>query len=68
MIALLSPISRAALSMRVDECGNCGNFLSGEVRVPASKATMLYARGSSGGSFDLSALAASSVRAHLDID
>ena len=68
MIALLSLISRAALSERSDECDNCGNFLSGEVRVPASKAIILYVCGSSGGFFDLNALAASSVCAHLDMD
>jgi hypothetical protein len=68
MIARLSPISRAALSERENgrDDDDCGNFLSGDVRVPASKATMLYASGSSGGSFDLSSLAPSSVRAHLD--
>jgi len=68
VIALLSLISRAALSERSDECDNCGNFLSGDVRVPASKAIILYVCGSSGGFFDSNALAASSVRAHLDID
>jgi len=65
MIALLSLISRAAFSERPD---GCGNFLSGEVRVPASRETILYANGSRGGVFDPSALAASSVRAHLDMD
>jgi hypothetical protein len=40
----------------------------GEVRVPASREIILYANGSRGGLFDLSALAASSVRAHLDMD
>jgi hypothetical protein len=68
MIALLSLISRAAFSERSDECDNCGNFLLGEVRVPASRETILYVNGSRGGFFDLSALAASSVRAHLDMD
>jgi hypothetical protein len=68
MIALLSLISRAAFSERSDERDNCGNFLSGEVRVPASRETIVYANGSRGGLFDLSALAASSVRAHLDMD
>jgi hypothetical protein len=68
MIAFLSLISRAAFSERSDECDNCGNFLSGEVRVPASRETILYADGSRGGFFDLSAPAASSVRAHLDMD
>ena len=68
MIALLSLISRAVLSERSDECDNCGNFLLGEVRVPASRETILYVNGSRGGFFDLSALAASSVRAHLDMD
>lgn len=42
--------------------------MSGEVRVPASRETILYANGSRGGFFELSALAASSVRAHLDMD
>lgn len=42
--------------------------MSGEVRVPASRETILYANGSRGGFFDLSALAASSVRTHLDMD
>ena len=65
MTARLSLILRATLSGRDDDDG-CGNFLSGDVRVPASKATILYASGSSGGSFDLSSLAPSSVRAHLD--
>ena len=68
MIALLSLISRAAFLERSDECDNCGNFLSGEVRVPASREIILYAKGSRGGFFDLSAVAASSVRAHLDMD
>jgi hypothetical protein len=68
MISLLSLISRAALSERSDECDNCGNFLSGDVRVPASKAIILYVCGSSGGFLDSNALAASSVRAHLDMD
>jgi hypothetical protein len=68
MIALLSLILRRAFSERSDECDNCGNFLLGEVRVPASRETILYANGSRGGFFDLSALAASSVRAHLDTD
>jgi len=67
-IARLSLISRAAISERVEGCGNCGNFLSGEVRVPASRGTMLYDSGSSGGTFDLSVLAPSSVRAHLEMD
>ena len=68
MIALLSLISRAAFSERSDEYDDCGNFLLGEVRVPASRETILYANGSRGGFFDLRALAASSVRAHLDMD
>ena len=68
MIAFLSLISRAAFSERSDERDNWGNFLSGEVRVPASRETILYANGSRGGFFDLSALAASSVRTHLDMD
>ena len=68
MIAFLSLISRAAFSERSDGCDNCGNFLLGEVRVPASRETILYADGSRGGFFDLSALAASSVRTHLDMD
>ena len=42
--------------------------MSGEVHVPASRETILYANGSRGGFFELSALAASSVRAHLDMD
>ena len=68
MIARLSLISRAALSEPEPAANrdDCGNFLSGDVRVPASKATMLYASGSSGGSSDLSARAPSSVRTHLD--
>jgi hypothetical protein len=68
MIALLSLISRAAFSERSDKRDNCGNFLLGEVRVPASREIILYANGSRGGFFDLSAVAASSVRAHLDMD
>jgi hypothetical protein len=65
-IARLSLISRAAPSEREDEGHDCGNFLSGDVRVPASKAIMPYASGSSGGSSDLSALAPSFVRTHLE--
>jgi hypothetical protein len=61
-------MSRAAFSERSDERDNCGNFLLGEERVPASRETILYANGSRGGFFELSTLAASSVRAHLDID
>ena len=68
MISLLSLISRAAFSERSDECDNCGNFLSGEARVPASRETIVYANGSRGGFFDLSAFVASSVRDHLDMD
>ena len=68
MIALLSLISRAAFSERSDERDNCGNFLSGDVRVPARSETIVYAIGSRGGLFDLSALAASSVRTHLDME
>jgi len=68
MIALLSLILRAAFSERSDERDSCGNFLFGEVRVPASREIILYANGSRGGFFDLSDLAASSVRAHLDMD
>jgi len=66
MTARLSLILRATLSERDGDGDSCGNFLSGDVRVPASKATMLYASGSSGGSFDLSSRAPSSVRVHLD--
>jgi hypothetical protein len=65
-IARLSLISRAVPSEPAADRDDCGNFLSGDVRVPASKATMLYASGSSGGSSDLSALAPSSVLTHLD--
>lgn len=66
MTARLSLILRAAVSVGDDDDDGCGNFLSGDVRVPASKATILYASGSSGGSFDLSSLEPSSVRVHLD--
>jgi hypothetical protein len=66
-IARLSLISRAASSEpAAADRDDCGNFLSGDVRVPASKATMLYASGSSGGSSDLSAFVPPSVRTHLD--
>lgn len=67
MTARLSLMSRAAVLLPDrDGGGGCGNFLSGDVRVPASKATMLYASGSSGGSLDSSSLVPSSVRAHFD--
>lgn len=67
MTARLSLMSRAAVLLPDrDDGGGFGNFLSGDVRVPASKATMLYASGSSGGSLDSSSLVPSSVRAHFD--